>query len=122
MGEQNRTIDLKVRTDNLYREGVITDLRVATIRELTPVKADGSVDEARPRIYIGQTHVMTAAGPVPIEAPLDADTLAEALEKFPKAIQAAIEQMVAEVRELQRQEASRIIVPKTMPPGKIQLG
>ena len=34
--------ELSVDTDNLHREDVFTDLRAASVRRLTPVKADGN--------------------------------------------------------------------------------
>ena len=109
--------DLKVDTANLYREEIVTDLRVATIRRLVPVRVDGSEDPGRPVLFSAQTTLMTQAGPVPVSAAIEAASLAEAARKFPEAIQAAVERLVEEARELQRREMSRIVVPGTMPPG-----
>ena len=109
--------ELKVDTANLYREEIYTDLRVATLRRLVPVRADGSLDSTRPVLFSAQTTLMTQAGPVPVSAAIDAKTLAEAAQKFPEAIQAAVERLVEEARELQRREMSRIVVPGAMPPG-----
>jgi hypothetical protein len=39
------------------------------------------------------------------------------MRKFPEAIQAAVERLVEEARELQRREMSRIVVPGSMPAG-----
>ena len=39
--------EIRVESGNLYREEIFTDLRVATIRRLLPVKADGSPDDSR---------------------------------------------------------------------------
>ncbi len=69
--------------------------------------------------------MMTSGGPLPIEAPLDAKTLEEATDVFPDAIREAVGEVVEHMRELQRQAASRIVVPSGMPGGpggKIQLG
>ena len=43
----------------------------------------------------------------------------EAFEKFPEAINVAVERMIEEAKEMQRQEASRIVVPGqgSMGPG-----
>jgi len=120
--ERPRIADMKVDATNLYREETFSDLRVASIRRLSPVKSDGTPDDTRTPIFVGETTVMTNAGPVPIEAPIDANTLEEAMAKFPEVIQQAIERMISEVRRLQRQQASRIIVPETGPGGKIQMG
>jgi len=120
--EEPRPGQIKVNVNNLYREESYSDLRVATIRQLSPVKPDGSPDPSREPLFIGQAHVMTQAGPVPLEVPIEAKTLAQALEKFPEAVQAGVAEMVEQVREMQRREASRIVVPTAMPGGKIQLG
>ena len=110
--------ELKVDTGNLYREETYTDLRVATIRRLVPVNADGSPDPGRTPLFSAQTTVMSQAGPLPVEAPIQASTLEEAAEKVPAAIQEAIDRLIEEARELRRREASRIVVPSGgMPPG-----
>lgn len=109
--------DLKVDTASLYREEILTDLRVATIRRLVPVRVDGSEDPGRPVLFSAQTTLMTQAGPVPVSAAIEAANLAEAAQKFPEAIQAAVERLVEEARDLQRREMSRIVVPGTMPSG-----
>ena len=115
--EVQHLAELKVDTANLYREEMFTDLRVATLRRLVPVRLDGTDDPSRPILFSAQTTLMTQAGPVPVSAAIEATTLAEAAQKFPEAIQAAVERLVEEARELQRREMSRIVVPGTMPPG-----
>lgn len=112
--------EIRVDRDNLYREESFTDLRVASIRRLVPVKPDGSPDETRRPLYMGQTQLMSQMGPLPVSCSIDAETLEEAMDKFPEAISHAVEQMVEEAREMQRQEASRIIVPGVQPAGKIR--
>ena len=47
--------DIAVDQDNLYREETFTDLKVASIRRLTPVTADGSDDPSRPTLFVGET-------------------------------------------------------------------
>jgi len=116
--------DLRVDVANLYREDVFTDLQVATLRRLTPVKADGTDDASRPILFVAATQLMSQAGPLPISAPIDAKDLGDAIAKFPDAIRAAVEEMVEEAREMQRREASRLVVPGpgAIPPsGKISL-
>jgi len=110
--------DVKVDSDHLYREEVFTDLRIATIRRLVPVHADGSPDGSRSALYSAQTTLMSQAGPLPVEAPIEAASLEEAAAKFPAAIQEAVERLVEEAREIRRREASRIVVPSSMPPGR----
>lgn len=109
--------DVKVDTGNLYREETFTDLRIATIRRLVPVRADGSDDDSRPALYSGQTTLMSQAGPLPVEAPIEASSLDEAAQKFPAAIQEAVDRLIEEAKEIRRREASRIVVPQGMPPG-----
>ena len=78
--EQGRSVqDLDVDVDKLYREEVFTDLGAASVRRLTPVKADGSDDPERPVLFLGDTQIMTQMGALPLQFPLDAATL-EALK------------------------------------------
>jgi hypothetical protein len=115
--------EISVNTENLYREEIFTDLEVATIRRLTPIHPDGSDDTTRPVRFVGQTTLLSQAGPVPVQCPIEATTLDAAMAKFPAAVNEAVERMVEEAREMQRQEASRIVVPgRDAGPGKITLG
>jgi hypothetical protein len=114
--------EIRVDNANLYREEVYTDLRIATIRRLTPVRPDGSPDESRQPLFTGQTHVMSQAGPLPVECAIEARTLEEAAEKFPQAIKQAVDRLVEEAKELRRREASRIVVPGTAPGGNLPGG
>ncbi len=109
--EENPLSEIKVDLNNLYREETFTDLRVATLRRMTPVKSDGSTDESRPVLFMGETQLMSARGLLPVSCPIEATTLDEAIEKFPDAVNEAVERMIEQARELQRQEASRIVVP-----------
>jgi len=109
--------EVKVDTSNLYREETFTDLRIATIRRLVPIRLDGSPDDSRKPLYSAQTTLMSQAGPLPVEAPIDAATLEEAAEKFPAAIQEAVDRLIEEAKEIRRREASRIVVPSGMPGG-----
>lgn len=112
---------MNVDVSNLYREEVFTDLKVASLRRLTPIKPDGSPDPARKPLFLGQTHVMTRGGPMPLEFELDASTLEEAAAKFPQAVQDAVNQMIEEARRMQREQASSLIIPGAGGPGKIQM-
>jgi hypothetical protein len=110
--------EIEVDVASLYREEIFTDLRVASIRKLVPIKPDGSPDPSRPPLFTGQTTLMSAAGPLPVQCPIEADTLEEAAQRFPEAIRQAVERLVEEAREIQRREASRIVVPGAVPiPG-----
>jgi len=117
--EGQRMIDVSVDTNNLYREESFTDLKVASIRRLTPVKSDGSPDNTRTPIFMGQTQVMSSMGPLPVQCKMEAKTLEEAIRKFPQALEQAVQQMMEEAKEMRRQESSRIVVPTTQPSGGI---
>ncbi len=103
--------ELSVDANNLYREETFTDLKIASIKRLSPIKADGSDDNSREVIFIGQTQLMSQAGPLPVHCQLSAANLGEAIAAFPEAVKQAVERMVEEAKELQRRESSRIIAP-----------
>lgn len=111
--------EIKLDDKSLYREEVFTDLRVGTLKQLTPVTSDGSRDMGRPMAYVGETQLMSQVGPLPVQAPIEADNLQEAMERFPAAIQRAVEAMISEVKELQRKEMSRIVAPGAEATSKI---
>ena len=115
MDSGQNNIDFSVDKNNLYREESITDLKVASIRRLIPVKADGSEDTTRSPIFVGHTQLMTPEGALPLQTRLQANNLEEAMAEFPNAMQVALTEMVEEVQKLQQQNQakndSRIIVP-----------
>ncbi len=114
--------EMKLDAENLYREESYTDLKVGSIRILRPVKTDGSDDSDREMIFTGETQLMTQMGMVPVHCKIDAKNLGEAIDQFPAAVTKAVERMVEEAKEMQRQEASRIVVPGREAGGKIHLG
>jgi len=103
--------ELSVDTDNLHREEVFTDLRAASVRRLTPVKADGSDDSGREVIYIGETNLMTQMGPLPVQFPIEAKSLEDAFNQFADGVKGAIERLNERAKEMVREESSRIVVP-----------
>lgn len=104
--------DIKVDSKNLYKEEAFTDLTFATIRRLSPVHLDGSPDDSREPIFTGMTQLMSPNGPVPVQCLIEgAKTLGEAAEKLPAAIEKTVQAMIAEAKEMERQEASRIVIP-----------
>lgn len=109
----NRKItDIKMNTDNLYREESFTDLNFATIRQLSPIKVDGSPDDSREPIFTGMTQLMSPNGPVPVSCLIEgAKTLAEAAAKLPDAIEKTVQEMIAEAQKAQSKEKSGLIVP-----------
>jgi hypothetical protein len=99
--DRQNTIDFTVNRNNLYREESFTDVRVAAIRRLAPVKPDGSEDDSRDPIFMGQSQLMTPSGPIMLQSLLDAKTFEESMEKFPAAMQKEMARVLAEVKEKQ---------------------
>jgi len=108
---QNLTDQLSIDRQNLYREETFSDLQMATIKRLIPVTPNGNSDQTRPIMFIGHTQLMTQAGVLPVQTIIEASTLEEAMDNFPQAIKIAVEKMIEEAKELQRQQSSRIVVP-----------
>lgn len=115
--ENGQSFDFSVDKTNLYREEAVTDVKVASIRKLTPVNPDGSDDESRTAKYFGHTQLMSPQGPIPLQAPLAANNLEEALDQFPGAMERALAEVIEQYRKMQEEEAnsqketSRIITP-----------
>lgn len=112
------SIDFMVDKENLYREETVTDLKIATIRRLFPVNLDGSEDNTRETIFIGSTQLGTPQGPIPMQAKLEASSLEEAMELFPKAMEIETQKVVESFKRMQQQQEqqkkaddSRIIIP-----------
>lgn len=112
MAAQNDLPDVKLDSNALYREEVFTDRRAGTIRKLTPIKLDGSLDSSRNVLFSGQTQLLTPAGVLPLVFDIEAATLKDALDRFPEGVKNALEQAIEEARELRRESASRIVVPE----------
>ena len=112
MAAQNDLPDVKLDATSMYREEVFTDRRAGTIRKLTPITVDGAVDSSRHVLFSGQTQLLTPAGVLPLGFEIEAQTLEEALRKFPEGVKVALEQAIDEARELRREAASRIVVPE----------
>ena len=111
--------EIKLDDSNLYKEEVFTDLRVGSLKQLTPVTKEGDRDLSRPIVFIGETQLMSQVGPLPVQTQIEAENLQAAIGRFPAAIQAAVEAMIDEVKELQRKEMSRIVVPGAETASKI---
>lgn len=115
--DQAMDIDFNVDTNNLYREESITDLKVASVRRLIPVTADGGEDKSRSPVFLGHTQLMSPEGPVPIQAKLAANTLEEGWVEFPKAMQIKLAEIIEQMKKMQQEQQktaqsdSRIIVP-----------
>jgi hypothetical protein len=103
--------DIQLDSTSLYREEIFTDRRAGTIRRLTPVTPQGENDGTRFVLYSGQTQLLTPAGVLPLAFEIEADSLADAIGKFPDAVKIALEQAIDEAREMRREAATRIVVP-----------
>jgi hypothetical protein len=95
-------INLNVDRNNLYREDSVTDIKVGAIRRLTPIKADGSDDDSRDPIFMGQTQLMSPSGPLLLQSLLEARTLEKAIEEFPVAMQKEVEKAMAQAEKEQQ--------------------
>lgn len=108
-------LDFIVDKENLYREVAVTDLNIATIRQLIPIKADGSDDTERDPIFLGSTQLSSPQGPIPIQAKLEAVTLEQAMAVFPKTMEAETRVVIENLKRLheqqKRKQDSRIIMP-----------
>lgn len=109
--------DIKVDLGNLYREETFTDLKLGWIRRLTPVKPDGSKDESREYLFIGQTQLVTPQGPVPVQCQIPEKTLEEAIEKFPEIMEQTMQKMIGDAIRRQTQAASSTSSPESQPKG-----
>ena len=109
------SFNFEVDKKNLYREESVTDLKIANIQRLIPVNIDGSEDSTRETIFLGRTQLSTPQGPIPIQAKIEAKTLDEAMDLFPKAMEVETQKVVESFKKMQEQqqkkEQSRIIVP-----------
>jgi hypothetical protein len=120
--QRTSAAEISVDTENLHREEIFTDLHAASIRRLTPVKADGSTDGGRDVIYIGETNLMTQMGPLPVQFPIEATSLDDAFSQFAEGVKGAIERLNERAKEMVREESSRIVVPGAAPPGMGGMG
>ena len=111
MADQQSLENITFDGDNLWKEENFTDLKVGTIRKLTPIKPDGTEDESRKATFSATTNVMTPGGALPISGEIEATTLAEAIEKFPEAVNAALKQLQEDMIKYQQEQASRIVTP-----------
>jgi hypothetical protein len=102
------TMDAK----SLYREEIITDRKVGTLRVMYPILADGKADASRAVIYVGEAQLMTSVGALPINFEIEAQSLEQAVSGFAEAAKEAVERTMKDLQELRRQAASSIVVPQ----------
>jgi hypothetical protein len=101
---KNKQLTFTVDKNALYHEEAFTDLKSATVRRLTPVKIDGTVDKTRRTVFIGHADLVTPQGPVPIEAELSADTLEKAFDALPSAMGKAAEEIRVSYNQMLEQQ------------------
>lgn len=111
MNNPETSNEINMDAANLYREETFTDNKVGTLRRITPVSAEGEVDSSRLVQFVGSTQVMTSAGPMPLSFEIEADSLSEAVAGFGEGAKQAFERTMEELKEMQRQQASQIVVP-----------
>lgn len=112
MTEQTINADeMKMNPAELFREEVYTDRKIGTIRALTPVNEDGSVDSSRKIVYVGQASMYTPAGALPLTFEIEAASLGEAATKFGEEAKLAMERAIEELQEMRRQASSQIVIP-----------
>ncbi len=109
--EQQNNPEFTIDRSNLYLEESFTDLKTGTVKRLKPVRPDGSADKTRKTVFVGHTNILTPNGPLPIQNAIPAKELQQAIKKFPQAMQAAMEQLMEEVKKYQEKEQSQIQKP-----------
>ena len=108
----NRTAnEAAMDADALYREEIVTDRKIGTIRMLVPIGADGAADAGRKTLYTGEAQIMTNMGALPVSFDIEADSLADAVARYGDAARIGIERTMKELQELRRQQSSGLIVP-----------
>ena len=111
MNAMENSPEINMDATALTREEIYTDGRIGTVRKLIPVTSDGEIDGSRPVQFIGATQVMTPGGALPLSFEIEAEDLAGAVSAFGEAARRAVERTMEELKELQRQQASSIVVP-----------
>ncbi len=116
-GTNEIPVDLNFTVDkeNLYREESVTDYKIANIQKLIPIKSDGSTDDNRETVFIARSQLNSPQGPIPIQARLEAKSLEEAMDMFPKAMETETKKVAKAFKRMQEQQKkkdSRIIVPE----------
>lgn len=97
--------------DHLYREETVTDRKVGMIRVLHPITAEGTPDNSRPTVFIGQASLHTPAGNLPLNFELPADNLAAAVAAFAGRADKAVEETMQKLEQLRREQASSLYIP-----------
>lgn len=102
----------KMDASDLWREETFSDRKVGTIRRLTPVKSDGSVDPSRKPSFVGEASLMTPAGSLPLNFEIPASDLAGAVVAYGDTLQKAFAEAMEELKEMRRRASSQIVIPQ----------
>jgi len=108
----DRMPDPTMDATDLYREEVITDRRVGTLRVLNPIKVDGSADTKRNTVYVGEAQIYTNMGALPLSFEIPAGNLGDAVAGYAQAAKEAVDRAVRELEDMRRQAASSIVIPR----------
>jgi hypothetical protein len=122
MADELQIPDIHLDSGRLYREETYTDRRMGTLRKLYPVHADGSDDPARPVLWEGAASLLTPAGTLPLSFEIQAETLSEALDRYPVAARETLDRTLEELHKLRREQASSIVVPGQEGAGLVGTG
>jgi hypothetical protein len=111
MSQMDNSPEITMDATALTREEVYTDSLIGSIRKMIPVTLDGELDTSRSVQFVGSTQIMTPGGALPLSFEIETDTLAGAVAGFGDAAKLAVERTMEELKEMQRQQASSIVVP-----------
>jgi len=111
MSQMDNSPEVNMDATALTREEVYTDSRIGSIRKMIPVTVDGEPDASRSIQFVGSTQIMTPGGALPLSFEIESETLAGAVAGFGAAAKLAVERTMEELKEMQRQQASSIVVP-----------
>jgi hypothetical protein len=103
--------DASMDADDLWREEIITDRKIGTLRVMTPITPDGAPDPRRAVTYVGEAQMMTNMGALPISFEIEATSLSQAVAGYGDAARKAFDQTMRELQELRRQSASSLVLP-----------
>lgn len=117
MPSNERSAELRMDPDQLYREEIVTGGGAGTLRVMTPITRDGAPDPARRIQYVGEAQILTPMGALPVAFEIPAASIGEAAEKFAPAAKLAVEQTLAEIQEMRREASSGLVIADQMPPG-----
>ena len=111
MADENMDTEISMDGTSLFKEEMFTDRKVGTIQRLTQVDGEGQPLADGEVLFVGQTQLMTRAGPLPLSFELEAKNLTEAAEKFAAGANKAMEETVKRLEDMRRGQSSSMIVP-----------